>query len=345
MSDLEINGTKIPPGKDMTVELPLPEFYTHMPLTMPVHVVRGKQDGPRLFVCAAIHGDEINGVEVIRRLLNLPALKRLRGTLIAIPIVNVYGVIQHSRYLPDRRDLNRSFPGSERGSLAARLANLFMREIVSQCSHGIDIHTGAKHRSNLPQIRANLDHEETNRLAHAFSVPVLLNSNIRDGSLREAADELGIPMLLYETGEALRFDEMGIRAGLNGIVNVMRELSMLPPSKRRQNKTVEPFVARSSSWVRAPASGVIRTHVALGARIKRDAILGIVSDPFGGGEQEITAPYSGIIIGRSIIPLVLEGEALFHIARFEDVKEVAQHVDLLAQEAEAIYPDEEPPIV
>jgi predicted deacylase len=345
MSDLEINGTKIPPGKDMTVELPLPEFYTHMPLTMPVHVVRGKQDGPRLFICAAIHGDEINGVEIIRRLLNLSALKRLRGTLIAIPIVNVYGVIQHSRYLPDRRDLNRSFPGSERGSLAARLAHLFMREIVSKCTHGIDIHTGAKHRSNLPQIRANLDHEETHRLAHAFSVPVLLNSNIRDGSLRESADELGIPMLLYETGEALRFDEMGIRAGLNGIVNVMRELNMLPPSKRRQNKLIEPFVARSSSWVRAPASGVIRTHVALGARIKRDAVLGIVSDPFGGGEQEITAPFSGIIIGRSIIPLVLEGEALFHIARFEDVREVAQHVDMMAQEGEVIYPDDEPPIV
>lgn len=344
MKQLEINGTIIPPGKSVTVELPLPEFYTHMPLTMPVHVVRGKQDGPCLFVCAAIHGDEINGVEIIRRLLILPALKRLRGTLIAIPIVNVYGVIQHSRYLPDRRDLNRSFPGSERGSLAARLANLFMREIVSQCSHGIDIHTGARHRSNLPQIRANLDDEETRRLAHAFSVPVLLNSNVRDGSLRESADELGIPVLLYETGEALRFDDMGIRAGLNGIVNVMRELKMLPASKRAK-KPVEPFVARSSNWVRAPASGVIRTHVALGARIKRNEVLGIVSDPFGGGEQEITAPYSGIIIGRSIIPLVLEGEALFHIARFEDVKEVAQHVDMLSSDAELLYPDEEPPLV
>jgi len=344
MKELEINGCKIPPGKDMTVELPLPEFYTHMPLTMPVHVMRGKQDGPILFVSAAIHGDEINGVEIIRRLLKLPALKRLRGTLIAIPIVNVYGVIQHSRYLPDRRDLNRSFPGSERGSLAARLAHLFMEEIVSKCTHGIDIHTGARHRSNLPQIRANLDHEETNRLAHAFAVPVLLNSNIRDGSMRESADELGIPMLLYETGEALRFDEVGIRAGLNGIVNVMRELNMLPASKRKNKHTVEPFVARSSNWVRAPASGVIRTHVALGARIKRNTVLGIVSDPFGGGEREITAPYSGIIIGRSVLPLVLEGEALFHIARFEDAREVAQHVDMM-QEAEILYPDEEPPIV
>jgi len=344
MKDLEINGSKIPLGKRMAVELPLPEFYTHMPLTMPVHVVRGRQDGPVLFISAAIHGDEINGVEIIRRLLNLPVLKRLRGTLLAIPIVNVYGVIQHSRYLPDRRDLNRSFPGSERGSLAARLAHLFMTEIVSKCTHGIDIHTGARHRANLPQIRANLDHEETNRLAHAFSVPVLLNSNIRDGSMREAADELGIPMLLYETGEALRFDEVGIRAGLNGIVNVMRELDMLPASKRKHKQTVEPFVARSSNWVRAPASGVIRTHVALGARIKRNSVLGIVSDPFGGGEQEITAPYSGIIIGRSVLPLVLEGEALFHIARFEDVREVAQHVDMM-QDAEINYPDEEPPIV
>jgi predicted deacylase len=344
MNELEINGTRILPGDNLTVELPLPEFYTHMPLTMPVHVVRGKKEGPTLFVSAAIHGDEINGIEIIRRLLILPALKRLRGSLIAIPIVNVYGVIQHSRYLPDRRDLNRSFPGSERGSLAARLAHLFMDEIVSKCSHGIDLHTGARHRANLPQIRANLDHQETHRLAHAFSVPVLLNSNLRDGSLRQAADELGIPMLLYETGEALRFDEVGIRAGLNGITNVMRELGMLPASKRHK-KAVEPFVARSSGWVRAPASGVIRTHVALGAHIKRNEVLGIVSDPFGGGEREITAPYSGIIIGRSIIPLVLEGEAIFHIARFEDVREVAQHVDMMSSEAEVIYPDEEPPIV
>jgi predicted deacylase len=152
-----IGGEIIPRRARRLIELELPPLYTHAPMNLPVHVIRGSKDGPRLFISAAIHGDELNGTEIIRRLLKQPALKRLRGTLVAVPIVNVYGLIHHSRYLPDRRDLNRSFPGSEKGSLAARLAHMFMTEIVHNCSHGIDLHTGAIHRSNLPQIRANLD--------------------------------------------------------------------------------------------------------------------------------------------------------------------------------------------
>jgi predicted deacylase len=345
-TNIKINGQEIPSGSRTTIELPLPQFYTHAPLTMPVHVIHGRKQGPKLFVSAAIHGDELNGVEIIRRLLKLPTLKQLKGTLIAVPMVNIYGVIHHSRYLPDRRDLNRSFPGSTRGSLAGRLAHLLMEEIVANATHGIDFHTGAIHRANLPQIRANLDDPETSALAHAFGVPVLLNSNLRDGSLREAAAECGIPMLLYEAGEALRFDEVGIRAGVQGTLNVMRELGMLPPSKRRAKRKIEPFVARSSAWIRAPASGVLRTVVPLGGRIKKGATLAIVSDPFGDREIEVTAPNSGIVIGRSNIPLALEGEALFHIARFEDSKEVAQHVESLTTEsAEPLYEDHGPPIV
>ncbi|MDH3343556.1 MAG: succinylglutamate desuccinylase/aspartoacylase family protein, partial [Gammaproteobacteria bacterium] len=207
---LSINGITIAPGTRKTIDLPTGRLYTHTPMSVPVHVVSGKHAGPRLFVSAAIHGDEINGVEIIRRLLKLPALKRLHGTIIAVPIVNVHGLINHSRYLPDRRDLNRSFPGTEKGSLAARLAYLFMKEIVAKSTHGIDLHTGALHRNNLPQIRANMDDEETERLALAFNAPVIISSNLRDGSLRESAADYGIPMLLYEAGEALRFDEVSI---------------------------------------------------------------------------------------------------------------------------------------
>ena len=227
-----ILGEDVLPGESRTIALPATQFYTNTPVTMPVHIVNGKRPGPKLFVSAAIHGDEINGIEIIRRLLNQTALNKIKGTLIAIPIVNVHGFIQQSRYLPDRRDLNRTFPGSKKGSLAARLAYLFMDEIVQKCTHGIDLHTGAIHRSNMPQVRANLDDEQTLRMAKAFSVPLLLNSSLRDGSLREAANELGIPMLLYEAGEALRFDEVSRRAGLRGIMRVMREIGMLPkPSK------------------------------------------------------------------------------------------------------------------
>jgi predicted deacylase len=348
--DFVIGGETIQRRSQHLVELPLPPLYTHTPMTMPVHVIHGAKDGPRLFVSSALHGDELNGTEIIRRLLKQSALKHLRGTLVAVPIVNVYGLIHHSRYLPDRRDLNRSFPGSVRGSLAARLAQLFMTEIVHRCSHGIDLHTGAIHRSNLPQIRANLDDPETAQLAESFGVPVLLNANLRDGSLREAAAEQGIPMLLYEAGEALRFNEVAIRAGLKGVINVMRSLGMLPASRSRRKKQPEPFVARSSTWVRASASGLFRRVSSLGSRVKRGEVLGLIDDPFGGGENEVTATASGIVIGCSEIPLVHEGEALFHIARFEDVKEVAGQIESFQtehapEEVLGTIEQDEPPIL
>jgi predicted deacylase len=345
---LVINGITVPPGARMTIDLPAGKLYTHAPMTIPVHVISGKRAGPRLFVSAAIHGDEINGVEVIRRLLKLSALKRLRGTIIAVPIINVHGFINHSRYLPDRRDLNRSFPGSDKGSLAARLAHLFMEEIVSKSTHGIDIHTGAIHRGNLPQIRANLDDEETQRLARAFEVPVIISSNLRDGSLRESAAEYGIPMLLYEAGEALRFDEVSIRAGVKGIVNVMRALEMLPASRRKTKKPMEPVVARSSSWVRAADSGILRAMVPLGGRVKKGTLLGVVADPFGEREIQVIAPFSGIVIGRTNLPLVNEGDALYHIARFGDIQEVEAMVDEFHEEhlPEALpSPTTESPII
>lgn len=326
-TDFIINGISIKPGTSTTVELPAGRLYTQAPMSIPVHVIRGKKPGPHLFISAAMHGDEINGVEIIRRLLKHSSLKRLRGTIIAVPIVNIHGLISHSRYLPDRRDLNRSFPGTDKGSLAARLANLFMQEIVRNSTHGIDLHTGAIHRSNLPQIRANLEDPETERLARAFDVPVLISSNIRDGSLREAAAEYGIPMLLYEAGEALRFDEVSIRAGVKGIIKVMRALQMIPASSSKiKKKHYEPVVARSSSWMRAPDSGILRTMVPLGGRVKKGTLLGIVSDPFGTREALLTASFSGIVIGRTNLPLVNEGDALYHIARFEDMQEVEAKV-------------------
>lgn len=330
--DLTINGITVKPGTRKTIDLPAGRLYTHAPMTIPVHIVSGKKAGPRLFISAAIHGDEINGVEIIRRLLKLSSIKRLHGTIIAVPIVNVHGFINHSRYLPDRRDLNRSFPGSEKGSLAARIAYLFMNEIVSQSTHGIDLHTGAIHRNNLPQVRANLDDEETNKLARAFDVPVIISSNIRDGSLRESAAEYGIPMLLYEAGEALRFDEVSIRAGVRGIMNVMRMLEMLPKSRSKTRKNIEPVVARSSSWIRASDSGILRAMIPLGGRVKKGTLLGVVADPFGEREVQIISPFSGIIIGRTNLPLVNEGDAIYHIARFGDIHEVEAVVDEFHEE-------------
>ncbi|MGF1546337.1 MAG: succinylglutamate desuccinylase/aspartoacylase family protein [Thiotrichales bacterium] len=314
---IEIAGTRIHPGERARLSLPVAMLYTHTRVEMPIDVINGRADGPNLFVCAAIHGDELNGIEVIRRLVKLPSLGRLRGSLVLVPIVNVYGVLNHSRYLPDRRDLNRSFPGSEKGSLASRLADLFMREIVGHCNYGIDIHTAAQHRNNLPHIRADLDDPETYALAKAFGTPVMLNANLRDGSLRQAAQDRGIRTLLYEAGEALRFDEISIRAGVIGVVNVMRALGMLRRQRRAEPASrPPPVVARSSTWVRAGQGGIFRAHAQLGDQVESDTVLGVIADPFGEQELALRAGTAGIIIGRCTLPLINEGDALYHIARF-----------------------------
>ncbi len=310
----QIGGTRIARGQRAIVDLPIAQLYTHTPLTMPVQIVRGRETGPGLFISAALHGDELNGVEIIRRVLKLPALGKLRGTLIAVPIVNVQAFLNQSRYLPDRRDLNRSFPGSGSGSLAARIAHVFLKEIVGRADYGIDLHTGALHRPNLPQIRASLDNPQTMKMARAFGVSVVLNSTPRPGSLREFTSRNNIPVLLYESGEALRFDEDCIRTGVQGVVNVLTVLEMLPPSRRRV-KLVNPLIARASTWVRAPASGILRIRVKLGQRVKSGQQLGIIADPFGINEFPIASPCDGLVIGRQNLPPTSEGDAVFHIAR------------------------------
>ncbi|WP_308367395.1 MULTISPECIES: succinylglutamate desuccinylase/aspartoacylase family protein [unclassified Microbulbifer] len=325
--EFKIGEVVVAPGETRRIDLPVVRLYTDTEMSIPVHVQRGRKAGPCVFLCAAIHGDELNGVEIISRLINSRALKSLCGTLIAVPVVNVYGVLGQSRYLPDRRDLNRSFPGSPKGSLAARMAHVFLHEIVSKCDYGIDLHTGALHRSNLPQIRANLDDEETRAMASAFGVSVLLNSTLRDGSLRETATDLGVRTLLYEAGEALRFDELCIRAGLKGILNVLRHLGMLPRGRARH--AIEPFVARSSGWLRASDSGIVNHRKSLGDHVRKGELLATIADPYGCELDRVLCNQDGIIIGRQNIPLVQEGEAMYHIAYFREPHEVAESLELL----------------
>jgi predicted deacylase len=325
---IQIAGEDIYPGETKFIELPTVPLYTDTNMTIPVFVKRGKRSGPTLFVSAAIHGDELNGIEIISRLINSKAIKNIKGTLICIPFVNGYGVLSQSRYLPDRRDLNRSFPGSTKGSLAGRIARLFLNEIVAKCDFGIDLHTGAIHRTNLPQIRADLDDEVTLGMAKAFGVPVLVNSNLRDGSLREAAADLGVNMLLYEAGEALRFDELSIRAGLKGVINVMRHLDMLPKT-RKKTIPIEPFIARQSGWVRASESGFVSHEKNLGDYVEAGAQLATIKDPFGRVLTTITCDISGVIIGKQNIPLAQEGEAMYHIAYFGKPGDVVDSIEMM----------------
>ncbi len=327
--ELEISGNVIAPGKRKKVEIPIAKLFDYTEISIPVEVVRGKEDGPVLFVSAAVHGDEINGVEIIKRLLASKRInaRTMKGTLIAVPVVNVFGFNNNSRYLPDRRDLNRCFPGSGKGSLGGQIAQIFMKEIVEKCTHGVDLHTGAIHRTNLPQIRAYLDDEETNKLAQSFNVPVMINSSIRDGSLRQAALEKDIPTLLFEGGEALRYEEKVIQTGLKGILSLMDSLGMIKHRElKRPLRKKETFIARSSFWVRAPHSGSLRIHKKLGKMVNKGDVLGVITNPFGDFEIEVCAVKTGLIIGMTMTPLVNNGDALFHIATFENLEAVEERL-------------------
>jgi hypothetical protein len=309
-TEITIVGETIAPGKRCELEIPVARLITHTLLSLPVTVLHGMEPGPCLWLSAAIHGDEINGVEIIRQVLEQVNPQKMRGTLIAVPIVNVFGFLEQSRYLPDRRDLNRSFPGSAEGSLASRLAHLFMREIVSRCTHGIDLHTASACRINFPQIRANLHDEETYRCAKAFGAPVMIHGVTRDGSLRQAAAKKGIPILLYEGGEALRFDAEAIRVGTEGILAVMNVLGMatfpVPPVVSVEIKTTK--------WVRASRGGILYLQVHLGESVRKKQVLGIIANAFGKESVAVRAPWDGLVIGHTQNPLVNQGDGIIHLA-------------------------------
>jgi predicted deacylase len=328
MEKLIIGDFEILPGEQRKIELPVAKLYTDADVSLPVHIIRAKKPGPTIFISAAVHGDELNGIEIIRRLINEKKLKITKGTLIAVPMVNVYGVVNQSRYMPDRRDLNRCFPGSAKGSLAGRVAHIFLNEIVKHCDYGIDLHTGAIHRSNLPQIRADMSDAETKELAEAFGVPVILNSNLVDGSLRESAVKNQTKILLYEAGEALRFDEFSIRAGMKGILNILQHLDMIRKTKPAKKKKTVPFIANGSQWVRANASGIVHNLVNLGDQITQGQMLAEIGSPYGDVIGYVEASRSGILIGKQNIPLVQEGEAMFHVAYFSEKDEdIAEHIE------------------
>jgi len=324
----EIGADRIAPGERRTVDLPVSVLSDHTPVTMSVHVVHGRRPGPVVFVSAAVHGDEVIGVEIARRLLKAPNLDNLKGTLLVVPIVNAFGFLNHSRYLPDRRDLNRSFPGTPRGSLAGRLAHLFMTEIVARCDYGIDLHSAAIHRTNLPQIRVSPSRPETLALARAFGAPIIMTAKLREGSMREAAKAAGVDVLLFEAGEGLRFDEMAIRTGVSGILRVLRTLQMVSGKGIARPKAPS-LRASNSSWLRAPAGGLLRNFRTIGDFVPRDELLGMISDPFGEVEHEILAPAEGLVIGRTNLPVVNEGDGLFHLAELPTSDDAEATLDSL----------------
>ncbi|MBP9722187.1 MAG: succinylglutamate desuccinylase/aspartoacylase family protein [Gammaproteobacteria bacterium] len=313
--DLHILGEVIKPGEHKEILMPMPKLYIGSPLFSHVHVINGKKPGPILGLIAALHGDELNGIEIIRKILKIRKIKEINGCLIAIPVANVHGFVYQQRYLMDRRDLNRSFPGTENGSLAARIAQLFYKEIIVKCTHIIDFHTGSLHRSNLPQIRGNIDNKDIRKLAMIFNPPVILNAKTRDGTLRAVANDLKIKLLVYEAGEALRLEQTAIKFGVRGTINIMTHLGMINKDFISSYTTNIPsLICESSAWIRARHSGLFTGIKKLGNSVKANEVLGSIANPMSYHEKYIRTPISGIIFGINNSPLVHEGSALFNIA-------------------------------
>jgi predicted deacylase len=308
--ELELLGERVAPGEIRELSLPAGETFSGDPMPIPLTVVRGTRPGPTLCVTAGVHGDELNGVEVVQRLVEALKPKALAGTVLAIPIANLHGFQTGSRYLPDRRDLNRAFPGNPSGSTAARIAHAIFENVVRRCDALVDLHTGSFHRSNLPQVRADLRDEATLALAKAFGDTVVVHQPGQKGTLRRAAQDLGIPAIIYEAGEPMRLQRAEVRRGVIGVQNVLVHLGMragprVPLGEQR--------VFRQTRWVRAGRGGILTTDVRLGDAVREGDVLGTIADPIRKESSPVIAPCAGRVIGMALAPVMIPGYAAFHL--------------------------------
>lgn len=326
----EIAGETIAPGERRTLSIPVSRQLTGLSASLALQVLHGVRPGPAVFVSAAIHGDELNGVAIVQQLARTLDPASLAGTVILAPAVNIYGLANQSRYLPDRRDLNRSFPGSARGSLAAQLAHVFLEHVIAKCTLGIDLHTAAVHRYNLPQIRIAAGSPCLVELAMAFGAPVIVESPLRDGSMRELAHARGTPMLLFEAGEALRFDRLSIDIGAEGVERVLAHLGMTAADDGLTHVGI-PARANRSVWLRAPRGGICRRLRKSGDPVRTGETLAEVAGLFGEDAMALQSPLDGIIIGHATLPVVNQGDALFHIAAIDNPEQVDRRIDSITE--------------
>ncbi len=308
---LRIAGQVIERGQVYDLHLNYSQSYTGISISVPVRVVAARKPGPVVFLCATIHGDELNGIGIIRQVMFDEPLDLERGTVIAVPVVNVLGLESHTRYLPDRRDLNRCFPGSSKGSLSGRLARLIYDEIVRHCDYLVDFHTAAVRRTNYPNIRANLDVPKVRKLAHAFGCELIVHSKGAKGSLRSVAVGRGIPSIVLEAGEVWKIEPGVVEIGARGAFNVLKHLRMLPGEVVKPPHQIE---IRKSVWVRAERGGILKFHASPGELVKAGQCLATNFNIFGETQNQIDSPADGVILGMTTMPAVKPGEPVFHIA-------------------------------
>ena len=334
---IEIDGHIIDPGTAADVTIPVSREVSGFTANLMLRVINGVRPGPTVFISGAVHGDEIIGTAIIQRLAERIAPDTLAGAVILVPVVNIYGFLSNSRYLPDRRDLNRSFPGSSKGSLAGQLAQCFLENVIEKSSLGIDIHSAAIHRYNLPQIRIAEDDPYLTELAMAFGAPVIVESPLRVGSMRELARSRGVPMLLLEAGEALRFDRLSIDIGTHGVLRVLAHLKMQEWDDGMDGVGT-PARTNSSTWVRAPRGGVAHFVHESGDTVRAGDVLAQVSGLFGEESADVIAPVDGIVIGHATLPVVNQGDALFHIAKVAHLERAGQRIDNITETVLASEP-------
>jgi predicted deacylase len=313
MNELVINGIKVKLGQSVNIEIPIAKLPSHTLIDLPIFIRRSKVEGPVVLISGGVHGDEINGIVTARKLLEEmdQGWNLLKGTLIFIPLMNIYGFLSTSRTFPDGRDLNRSFPGSKKGSLASRIAFIINEEIIPQIDFGIDFHTGGRMLSNHPQIRVDFKDKIGLELAKSFGTNFIVNSKHIEKSFRKTAYKARKHILVYEGGESMRVDDLAIREGVLGTKRMLQQLEML----EKNLPATESIILKESNWVRAKASGIFNSNVKLGESIKKGQILAEISDPYGQTKIEIKSPTNGHVIGINNLPVINVGDALVHIGK------------------------------
>jgi len=312
--ELKIGGKVVNPGESQEILLKIGEFYTAQPVNIPVIVVRGVEEGPRVFLTAAIHGDELNGVEIVRTIMIELDPARLKGTVFCTPVLNRWGFLNHSRYLPGRRDLNRYFPGDPQGNLAHRVAHKIFTEIVQRAQFGIDMHTAGVGRTNLAHIRGDLGNDDIRRMAKAFGTEIIMDQPASGGTLRAAATRAGIPTIILEAGETFRFQRSMVARGVAGVRNVLADLGMISHKGKEPRFQV---IVKVAEWIRAERGGILDIRVRPGDLLYEGSDVGTVSTPFGREVTSLKSPLTGLVIGITTIPLVQPGDAICHIAKLE----------------------------
>ena len=313
---LKICNSVIHPGEKNTLALALPELYTCSPMYMPIKIIHGKKPGPIFLVTSAIKGNEFNGLEIVNQLYDQISADELSGTLIAVPVLNVYGLTHFPKLSPSDINLSNSFPGDAIGTFNERVAYLFTEEILKKADYCIELQTGSMNHDIYPQLYFNFDYSSSKKLAKAFQAPVITEVNSDISTFRVTAESLSLPFIVYEAWEAMRFDQTAIQIGLEGILNIMKKIDMLEGSVDQQ---VTPVFSKDDDWVIAHGSGILHAKVNLGEKVKTGNVIGVLSDPFSNENvTKVKAHIDGVIVGVNRSPLIQEGNSIFKIASFID---------------------------